>query len=325
MNRSLPTSRIVAAVSVGLALSLPGLADANADANADAGGRASATATVHPPIKVTQSYSDTIQPSKGVTCLNVSRTDSLETHWYRRFDLAGGHGAALGFTVSQVVLAVQTATSDDGNIPGYVAVAAIDKADPLTLGNLEPLATVPVNLDAVPDGTFLTVPVSVVVPAGKDMVLEVEVDTSTTGRRFTLGANSEPELADDYIRSADCGAFDPTPLTDAHYPDSNHVLYARGRANDCIAAEATVDTTTAAAAAASAAFAKADKLLKAAKKKLKKATKRHDATAIAKAARKVKKATKAKAKAEQAVGAVAVEVATAPLKAALECAQPSLP
>ena len=290
------------------------------------------------PIKVIQNYSEAIVPGVGRACTSIS---SYENHWYRRFDLSAGHGVAKEFLVSEVVVGVDHATSADGILPGRVDVWAIDKTDPLLVANLEPLASVPVNWDRASDLSLLTVPVTAVVPVGKDLVIEAMADAGTDGEFFSVGANSEPELADDYLLAPQCGAFVPTRVSALGSPSSNHVLYARGKAMDCLDAEAAVGPAEPPVASATAAVAKATGAKKKASKKLRRAKKTYAAavadhgktSAQAKAAKaRLKKAKKRKAAKALALkqAATALAVATATLDARIaaaraECAQPTLP
>ncbi len=310
-------------------------------------------ATPTPPIKVVQNYSETPVAAGGVSC-NSGGTPN-ENHWYRRFDLAGQHAAAQGFTVSQVVVGVEIASSADSTIPGNVAVWAIDHTDPLILANLEPLATAPVNYDTVADLALLTVPLTAVVPAGKDLVLEAAVQPGTSGELFFVGANAQAELAQDYIRAPGCGVTEITSWAGVGFPNNNHIIFARGKATDCLTAETAVTAAEAALAKAQAAIApaqakaakakskanKAKKALKKAKKAYASAVKTFGANSAqadaakkvkakkAKKAKKTKKALKA-ANAALAAAQSALTTAQATLTAkqaivVVECAQPALP
>ena len=296
---------------------------------------AAAAAPPSGPIKVIQNYSEAIVAGEGLAC--SSGGTSQENHWYRRFDLSAAHGVAKAFLVSEVVVAVDHATSADGILPGRVDVWAIDKTDPLLVANLEPLASVPVNWDSAADLSLKTVPVTAVVPAGKDLVIEAMAEAGSADENFSVGANSTPELATDYISAPFCGVFAPKPVPWS----SNYVLYARGKAMDCLDAEAAVApaeppvaSATAAVAKATGAKKKANKLLRRAKKAYAAAVADHGKTsAQAQAAKaRLKKAKKRKAAKAKAVklAAAALVVATAHLDAVTataraECAQPTLP
>ncbi|GAB3253754.1 hypothetical protein [Nocardioides dilutus] len=302
---------IAGAVALGPALAL-GLTSA-------AGAAASAMAPA-PPIKVTQTVSDTAPFGNSVTCNGGGIP--TENHFYRRFDLAGAHGASQGFVVSQVTLAVEA--SEGGTKPGSVKISAIDAADAFTLANLEPISNTAVNLASVADGTILPVPVNATVPAGKQMVLEVQVDGGTPGFWFP-GSNNLGETAPTYLRADDCGATQPTAVSTLGFPNMHLVLFANGKAVECLNAETAVTSATAAVTQATAVVAKAKKKLKKAKKQLRKAIKSGDDTAIAKAKKKVKKAKKKLRAAKKALAAAKAALAAATQSAAVECAQPALP
>ena len=288
---------------------------------------AAAAAPPSGPIKVIQNYSEAIVSGVGRACSFGG--SSQENHWYRRFDLSASHGVAKEFLVSEVVVGVDHATSADGILPGRVDVWAIDKADPLMVANLEPLASVPVNWDSASDLSLKALPVTAVVPTGKDLVIEVMAEAGTAGESFSVGANSAPELADDYFYSpaAICGAFAPTPLSALGFTSSNHVLYARGKAMDCLDAEAAVGPAEPPVTSATAAVAKAKGAKKKASKKLRGAKKGY-AGAVAdhgktSAQAEAAKARLKKAKKRKAAKALALKHAKAALAVATATLTPA--
>ncbi len=292
-----------------------------------------------PPVKISQNSSEAFFAGGGVAC--HFNGVLAENHWYRRFDLSGHYGVSKGFAVSRLVVAVEKAFSLDGTLPGHVAVSAIDDGDPLLLANLEPLASVPVDYESVADGALFTVPVTAVVPAGKDLVVEAVVQAGTDSELFRVGANTAPELADDYFRADVCGWTQPTPFTAVGWPMQSHILYAVGKAVDCLDAEASVTAAAAALAHATADLAKAQEAktkavgrLRKARSALKNAVAQHGPSSAqaVEARKKVAKAKKAKAAkvkalraATSAAAAATAEVPASERSAALECAQPPLP
>ena len=301
---------VAAAVALGPALSVAVMTVAEA-------------ATPSAPIKVTQTHSDTVTNGSSVNC-NTSGTSMPENHFYRRFDLSGGHAAAQGFTVSEVVFGTEARTSSDGIIPGHVVVSAIDKTDALILANLELIATVPVNLASAAPLTLTTTPIAASVPAGKDMVLEVEVD-ATTNEIWFPGSNGQAETAEAYFRADGCAIPQPVTFASVGFPNANLVLFARGKAVDCVTGEAAVTSAETAAAMAVATAAKADKKLGKAKTRLKKAKISGNPFAISRAKKKAKKAKKAAKAAQAALATANAALAKATQTAAVECAQPALP
>lgn len=280
----------------------------------------SAHAAPAPDIKVTQNASEAITSLNSVACGNASNT--AENHYYRRFDLAGAHGAADGFSVKQVVFGIETATSGDGTIPGNVSIYSIDHSAAFTLANLTSVATTATNLDSAADGTLKTVDLAGTVPAGKDMVLEVEVDAATTGKLFFIGSNTGNETGASYLRASACAIAQPSTTASIGFPNMHIVLYANGKAVDCTNAETAVTTATNAVTAATAAKTKAQaaiapadaavasataadtaakKAVAKAKAKLKKAKKSGNAAKIKKAKKSLKSA---KAKAKSAAAAL---------------------
>jgi hypothetical protein len=302
-------------------------------------GPAEAAAAPAPPVKISQNALEAAHPGAGVAC--HFNSNLAENHWYRRFDLNGHYGVSKGFAVSQLVVAVEKAFSVDGTLPGQVAVSAIDHGDPLLLANLEPLASVPVDYESVADGTLLKVPVTAVVPAGKDLVVEAVVQAGTDSELFRVGANSAPEVADDYLRADVCDYTQPTPFASIGWPSQNHVLYAVGKATDCVDAETAATAAGAALGPATTQLAMAKQAkagavagLRKARRALKKAVAHH---AVGSPQVVAARARVAKAKKKQAAKAKALKAATAALtaasaavtaserSAASECAQPPLP
>ena len=304
-----------------------------------AAGPAEAAAAPAPPVKVSQNASEAFFSGGGVAC--HFNGNLAENHWYRRFDLHGHYGVSKGFAVTQLVVAVEKAFSLDGTLPGHVAVSAIDHGDPLLLADLEPLASVPVDYESAADGTLLKLPVTAVVPAGKDLVVEAVVQAGTDSELFRVGANSAPEVADDYLRADVCGYTQPTPFASIGWPLQNHVLHAVGKATDCLDAETAVAAAGTALGQATTRLAMAMKAkaqavarLRKARGALKKAVALHGVGSpqVVAARAKVTRAKNKKVAKEKALRAAAAELAVATAavsaserSAAGECAQPPLP
>lgn len=300
---------------------------------------AEAAAVPAPAVKISQNASESFFAGGGVAC--HFNGVLVENHWYRRFDLDGHYRVSKGFAVSQVVVAVEKAFSLDGALPGHVAVSAIDHGDPLVLASLEPLASIPVDYESVPDGSLLKVPVAAVVPGGKDLVVEAVVRAGTDSELFRVGANSAAEVADDYLRADVCSYTQPTPFASIGWPSQNHVLYAVGKAIDCLDAEAAVTAAGTALGVATSRLATAKQVkaravagLRKARTTLRKTVAHHGTGSpqvvaararLAKAKKKNAAAANALKAATAALAAAAAAVSASERSAAGECAQPPLP
>lgn len=140
-------------------------------------------------------------------------------------------GATEGFSVSSVTFGTQELSA---HTTLDVKVLAIDPAAPLLRANLEPIASTTADVTTADAHTLTTVPLVADVPAGKDMVVEID---APAGSGYFIGGNAEPELAEAYVSSTACGIPEPTPPSAYGLNESHLVFHANGKAGECVTAE----------------------------------------------------------------------------------------
>lgn len=172
------------------------------------------------PTQLTQSLNQTnIVTFNSVSCnAGGLHTDNA---YLRVYDLP-----ALGynndFFVESVTFGVETATAGSGGSqPATVNLYTL--SGPLAYANLTLIAT---QATTIPDtsSALLTVPVSVTVPAGSILVVELFTpEGQTDGSSFFIGSNTDGQTGTSYIAAGDCGFSEPTDLAVIGFP-SMHIL-----------------------------------------------------------------------------------------------------
>lgn len=270
------------------------------------------------PIKIIQNYSETLEFGASTAC------GGGDNQWYRRFDLAGNHQVASGFSVDKVVFGTQEVGPLEESITLNVAVKTIDPGAPMLLANLETVSMTTLELTSENAESVLETPLAAVVPPGKDLV--VEISTPGAQGSMFIGGNKEPESFPAYLMTSACSVFEPTTTDELGFPDSSLMFYATGKSGDCLIAEAAVTSAEKALATADRKYTKAKKKAKKAQKKMKKAKKTgKKSEKYKKALKKYKKAKKALKKSNKARKLARAKLAEAQATAAVECAQPMLP
>jgi hypothetical protein len=173
-------------------------------------------------VTITHSNSMALEAGTGVTC--QSDFGDKKNSWYRVFDLP-----AMGITgavdVDQVTFGVQEATTGNGSMAVTVKLHRLQ--GDFVVANLTLLGSAKA---IVPDETLTLVdlPISVSVPAGSTLVAEITVPNGEfRGDYFFPGANSAGQSGPTYIK-AECGASQPTDVTDLGFPDFHLVLAVHG-------------------------------------------------------------------------------------------------
>lgn len=213
-----PSIAFVAAVTVGASACAKAAYD-DESRTVDAGQRADATPAVDAappadaaPVSLTLSHSaaETIDPAASVRCNNNVSGTHADNSYYRVFDLEA-QGVDGPFTVSEVRLGIQEATSVDGTgQPASLRLHTL--SGDLAVDGLTELVSTDLTVDDQ-EATMLEVPLDVVVPA--DAVLVVELftpDAGDTGHSLWLGANDQGQSAPSYIRSTACEVTEPTDV-----------------------------------------------------------------------------------------------------------------
>ena len=131
-----------------------------------------------------------------------------------------------GFSACGIQVAIETATSPSGQsitVNLYSAAAGVFPSGATTL-----VGTTSTSV-ADQSGTILNVPLTGVVPAGSDLIVEVFTpDGRTLNNSFFIGSNAGASTAPSYIRAPDCGIATPTAVSSVGFPNMNILLNVDG-------------------------------------------------------------------------------------------------
>jgi hypothetical protein len=162
-----------------------------------------------PPVMVTlsQLVSTTNAAGNSVVC------NSGENSWYRVFPLSD-HGVTKAFNVQSVTFGVQEAA---GNPTVTIRVGTYASAAGATLNTamITPIGMMTHQVPAATNpGTNVTVPVIGTVPAGSNLIVEInKTGTNTAGLHFVIGAANGGETKAGYVRAPTCNDAGGTPIT----------------------------------------------------------------------------------------------------------------
>jgi hypothetical protein len=105
-----------------------------------------------------------------------------------------------------------------------------DPAGPFADSNFELLALTDHALPAT-STSVVTVPISVTVPAGSTLVMEIDAANLNGVGRFLMGANGLGQTAPSYLRSASCGLPNPVDTATIGFPSFHMVMSVTGVAH----------------------------------------------------------------------------------------------
>ncbi len=176
------------------------------------------------PTTITQSTDTTT-----ITALNSVACPIDDDNFARRFDLDGDHSIVGQFDVSSVDFAVESGTIGASLTVNLYSIAA---SDPLLVANLTLIGTATISATTAGPG-FETVAVagSIADPTTTDLYVEIFVPDSTQAFVFFPGSNANGQIAPNYLRSAGCGADEPTATGDLGFPDMHLVMLVDGTEN----------------------------------------------------------------------------------------------
>ena len=103
-------------------------------------------------------------------------------------------------------------------------------ATPFLLANLTPIGSAahsPLTIPGLAIGN-LAVAGSVVDPVATDLVVEIEALDFTGGFTFIIGSNPNGQTAPSYLRSAFCGAPEPTDAAVIGFPNMHILMVVNG-------------------------------------------------------------------------------------------------
>jgi hypothetical protein len=125
-----------------------------------------------------------------------------------------------------VTFGIETSTGANATINLYT----IPSAAPLTLANLSPIGTsgaVPLPNTTLSSFT-INVAGTVADPTTTDLYVEIFVPDFNQAFNFFPGSNPNGQIAPTFLRSAGCGAVEPTPTGDIGFPNMHLVMLVDG-------------------------------------------------------------------------------------------------
>ena len=169
-------------------------------------------------VSLTQSTSQDLVFGTSMACFDWMSGNTLANSYYRVYDLPT-YGITDSLKVSGIDIGIEEATTSVGQQRSAVKLYTLN--GDFVVDNLTLIASAN---DTITDQvlTKVTLPITAIVPAGSKLVVEVySPNLLSDNSLFYLGANSEPETGQSYIRSLPCGINEPTPTDDqgmpAHY------------------------------------------------------------------------------------------------------------
>ncbi|PIZ08056.1 MAG: hypothetical protein COY56_05830 [Flavobacteriaceae bacterium CG_4_10_14_0_8_um_filter_34_31] len=190
------------------------------------------------PVSITVSHSNSQDIGTGSVACGAGAGAHTTSSYWRVFNLSGSFGITDDFNVNQVQFGLQSITS---NFTATVRLHSLSGA--FTTSNLTLLASQTVNVAPANNGSVISVPMSVTIPAGTIVVMEV-FTPAQAGNLFMMGSNPNGENAPSYISAVDCGINQPSTLASIGFPNIHYVMNIIGEgsvANPCtgLRAEAT--------------------------------------------------------------------------------------
>lgn len=178
--------------------------------------------SVNAQITLTQSVDPVTVDDGGVACWSNTTLEYRENSFFRAYNLAD-FGVTDEFQITSVEYGQGSA--DDGKIINCNIYSA--SSDDLTTATLTLLGSATHTSSSADDLSLVSVPLSVVVPAGTATIaFEVLAPDSgtNTGETFFPGLNSAGENDDSYLKSAGCNITVPTTTTAIGFSDNQYVM-----------------------------------------------------------------------------------------------------
>jgi subtilisin family serine protease len=178
---------------------------------------------------ITHSVSNAITPLNSIACFNNVDVFTTDNSFWRVFTLSD-FGITTDFPVHSVTVGIEDlSVAGDVQVKLYTLTGAFVQANLTEIGS----ATLTANAQS---GTLLTIPLSVTVPAGSTLVLELVAPdfTGEPGSVFFAGSNTAGETGPSFISSVDCGIVEPTPISDVAPVNVDLVMSVNGALDvDC--------------------------------------------------------------------------------------------
>lgn len=164
---------------------------------------------------VSGTNSDTVVEGNSPACTNNTSGGTRAATYYRVFDLAA-LGIASDFHISSVSFGVEDCYSTAGN--GTVVAVRVGTYDGTAYGQ----STLPGPITILASNNTVQVPqldmtagtvnaaITATIPAGKKLVVEIDVPDGSGVFEFFMGSNSAGQTAPSYIMSTACTINTPT-------------------------------------------------------------------------------------------------------------------
>ena len=167
---------------------------------------------------LTHSLSQEIVQFNSVACQNGS--GHTDNSYFRAFNLVD-FGIETDFTLSEVQFGVESAAAlGDSQL---VVVNAYLSDEPFPTGTITLIDSATLVIEDQ-ELTILSTPLSAVVPAGSEIVLEVFTPLGEGGNIFFIGSNPFGQTGPTYLAAADCGLPDPLDIAEIGFPDMQIVM-----------------------------------------------------------------------------------------------------
>lgn len=164
----------------------------------------------------------TITPGNSVAC--PADNDS----YLRRFDLDGEFSIVDDFNVTDFDFGVESAAGLGGAQDIVINLYSIANGDTFVFANLTLVGSATVS---IADGAAFMQNVAVagtVNGTTDDLVVEVFSNDFTDGATFFIGSNPNGQSAPSFLRSAGCGATEPTDTASIGFPGMQIIMVVNG-------------------------------------------------------------------------------------------------
>lgn len=193
------------------------------------------------PAVVTLSQNQSTAATGGsFACTQKPGNYTRASSYYRVFPLAD-HGVTGALEVQAVTFAVQRANAGGAaveqaaqvRVGRYDGIAGAVTIDPALIA---PLAAAPVRIPDTSAASSVTVPISAMVPAGANLVVELAIpDGAAAQNVFFIGTNAAGETKPAYLRAPICGFSTPRSMNviaaDNNLPRADAILTVTGLAH----------------------------------------------------------------------------------------------
>lgn len=177
-------------------------------------------------VTLSHSSSMTVSEQNTIACAEETTSYHSENSYYRTFDL-DSFGVDGALHITSVDIGIESAVAGSGGEQpatlNFYTLSGTASTANLSLIGTESITVADQELDV------LSVDVSVTVPAGATLVVELNLpDGTIDGNSLFVGSNTAGETGPTYIRAPDCSVDDMTTLSSLSYPDVAWVMDVNG-------------------------------------------------------------------------------------------------